>query len=90
MVELETAVSPEEFTEWMAFYQLEPFGTPLTDDYWRTLNSITYSANSKPGTAIPDFFRRDVEERERMRREHEGNLDSKLRRFFDLKSDTAN
>jgi hypothetical protein len=73
-----------EFLEWTAFYEIEPFGTPTEDNRWENLLSLFWSANSTSRSKPPRFFDRDPEETKRIAAERSSamSLDEKLRAYF--------
>lgn len=58
VAELLQRVPSSELTEWMAFYELEPFGSPVLDIYAARLTAITYNANvpHKDQTKVDDWY----------------------------------
>ncbi|MGC5796951.1 hypothetical protein [Sphingomonas sp. NFX23] len=57
----------EELREWEAYNFFEPFGAPAEDDRWRQMYSLYFSANTKPGTTMPDWLDHDPTETKRLR-----------------------
>jgi len=41
--ELSASMSADEFAEWQAYYEVEPFGSPVEDDRFRNLLALQYS-----------------------------------------------
>lgn len=69
-----------ELHEWEAYYTLEPWGTLVTDDYWRQMFALYYSVNTKRGTEQPDWLDRDPEETARIRASMP--IENKFEAFF--------
>ncbi|MET0376881.1 MAG: hypothetical protein ABW128_21825 [Rhizorhabdus sp.] len=80
LAELDARMSRDEFQEWMAYYSLEPWGTPVEDGRWSQMFTLFYSANSKPGATIPVWFDRDPEET--ARKEAARPLEDKITDFY--------
>lgn len=77
-------MTPQELAEWQAFYELEPWGTPVEDDRWRKLYELLWYPNFK-GDLIEGFYLdRDPEETARLRAKAEADvsLEDKLDAFF--------
>ncbi|MEV5030989.1 hypothetical protein MRBLMC3_000143 [Sphingobium sp. LMC3-1-1.1] len=75
------AMPVSEFATWCAFYQLEPWGCHVEDQRSAYMLSLFYQANSKPGTPLPTFYQRWPEE-EKVEKQPEGNLHTKIKGFF--------
>ncbi len=78
VAELEETMSMDEYMEWAAFYELEPWGTPAEDDRWRLNYSLVWAINSDKDQ--PVWLDRDPEET--ARREAARPLDDKINEFF--------
>lgn len=61
--ELSATLSPAEWVTWMAYYQLEPFGSPADDDRFRVLTTHVIAPHMRSGSELPFFFDRDPIER---------------------------
>lgn len=74
----------EELREWEAFNYFEPIGSPAEDDRWRQLYSLYFSANTKPGTTMPDWLDHDPTETARLREVAQSSvkLEDKLMAFI--------
>lgn len=64
---MSATLSPREYAEWIAYYQLEPWGCEAEDIRWRQHYSLTYAFNTKAGSKEPDWLDRDPEETARKR-----------------------
>lgn len=64
MQELCDRVSPAEFTEWQAFFQLEPFGAWRDNYHAAMLSALTFNIHRGKATAaakVSDFMYEDPE-----------------------------
>lgn len=69
--ELLSRLSSEELTEWMAYFELEPFGHPVDHHMSAQLADIIASAHGAKGTSAEAFMPKvsasqSVEEQQRM------------------------
>jgi hypothetical protein len=80
VAELEETMSMDEYHEWAAYYESEPFGTPAEDDRWRLNYSLVWATNSDKEQ--PVWLDRDPEET--ARREAQRSLDDKIEEFFSV------
>lgn len=65
VAELEASLSTDEFAEWMAYWQLEPFGPEIDDQRAGTIAAATYNcAMTSDASRLgwSDIFIRDPEE----------------------------
>jgi len=82
--ELNEKMSTAEFEEWQAFFAIEPFGTVVTDHYWRTFMTAFYQANFCHANGIkfsdiPEFFDRNPEATAKRK---QAEADAELAHFF--------
>ena len=83
--ELDATMSPQEFWEWAAYFEVEPWGAPTEDHRWQTLCDITFRAG---GGTVKDikWFDRDPEETARIEAKkaaYAQTLDAKLEDYFE-------
>ncbi|ATP18567.1 hypothetical protein BV87_09305 [Sphingobium yanoikuyae] len=84
--ELSASLSDDELTEWMAFYDVEPFGCAVEDDRARHIVSILF--NAYDGKNEPDWFDRDPDWTAELRRRAAptaDELEDKIDAFFSAK-----
>ncbi|MDG2532073.1 hypothetical protein P6144_00285 [Sphingomonas sp. HITSZ_GF] len=85
IAQLDLELSPEEFTEWRAYYELEPWGTLVEDHRWQTSYELVW-LNKGSGFMgdPPKLLDRDPEETERLMAEAAAaiTLEDKLEAFF--------
>ena len=75
--ELEATLTRDDLLEWIAFFELEPFGSKVSDQHFETLCQLIFAANRSKDQDIPNFFNRDPKP------EVEVSLADKIDDFFD-------
>lgn len=76
-------MSVEEFIEWGAFYEVEPFGTPVEDDRMRNLLALTYSGLG--GKEDVQWLDRDPEWTRRLREMALPPLEDSIEAYFEAR-----
>lgn len=76
------AMPMSEMTTWYAFYQLEPWGCPTDDERSAHMLTLFYSANSKPNSPIPTFYKRWPSKEKKEEAQPKNDLHLKIKGFF--------
>lgn len=83
VAELSATMSREEFLEWNAYYDVEPFGSPAEDDRARHIVSILYAAYG--GNDDVRWFDRDPEWTAHLDELNRPPLDDTIEAFFEAR-----
>ena len=81
--ELSATMSMDEFHEWAAFHDVEPFGTPVEDDRFRNVLALQYKALN--GRAEIHWLDRDPEWSAHLRDLARPPLDDAIEAYFEAR-----